>query len=175
MPRQRPASSVVGRTGAVARLPVVTAVVTALVTALAGCDAGSVSVEPTDPRGADAAACSRLLDALPETVSDQPRRAVEPEDAYAAAWGEPAIVLRCGVPMPANFDRAATCQEANGVGWFVPQEQIDDQQADVVMTTIGRAQNVEVVVPGSYRPPAATMVDLAEAVKQTIDELEPCA
>lgn len=146
-----------------------------LAATLAGCSAGAVRVESTEPRGLDAAACSRLLEALPESVSDQSRRAVEPEDAYAAAWGEPAIVLRCGVPMPAAFDRAATCQEANGVGWFVPQEQIDDQQADVVMTTIGRAQNVEVRIPASYRPPAATMVDLADAVKQTIDEIEPCA
>ena len=114
------------------------------------------------------------MDALPEAVSDQPRRSVDARDGYAAAWGDPAIVLRCGMPTPRGSDEFAVCQETNGVGWFVPPRQIEDQGADVVMTTIGFAQNVEVLLPAEYRPPAAAMVDLAEAITRTIREVEPC-
>jgi hypothetical protein len=131
-------------------------------------------VEAPQPAGADARACTRLLDALPDAVSDQRRRAVSPAGAFAAAWGDPAIVLRCGVPRPAGFDRFSTCQVANDVGWFVPDAQIEDQSADVRMTTVGFAQNVEVLVPAGYRPPAAAMVDLAPAVKSSLREVQPC-
>ncbi len=96
-------------------------------------------------------------------------------NAYAAAWGDPAIVLRCGVPTPDGSDEFAVCQETNGVGWFVPEDQIEDQGADVVMTTIGFEPNVEVLVPADYRPPAAAMVDVAAAIKQSIREVKPCA
>jgi hypothetical protein len=131
-------------------------------------DVGSPVLE-----GADAEACADLVAALPDAVSDQPRRQVDPEDEYGAAWGDPAIVLRCGVPRPDGFDRFSTCQEANGVGWFVPEEQFD-QGVDVLMTTIGFEQNVEVLLPASYRPPAAAMVDVAAAIKDSIREVKPC-
>jgi hypothetical protein len=140
-----------------------------------GCGAaGNVPIDSPELSGGDAAACRDLVQALPDSVSDQQRRSVDPDDAFGAAWGDPAIVLRCGVPKPEGFDEFATCQEANGVGWFVPEEQIEDQQADVVMTTIGFEQNVEVTVPATYRPPAAAMVDLAEAIKSTIRQVSPC-
>jgi hypothetical protein len=37
---------------------------------------------------------------LPEQVEGQQRRDVEPAGPLAAAWGDPAIVLRCGVGPP---------------------------------------------------------------------------
>ena len=165
MLRQRPAPHRnVGAVACVALLVVVTA----------GCGSSDVHIDTPALTGADAAACASLVEALPDAVSDQTRRATDPEDAHGAAWGDPAIVLRCGVPKPAGFDKFATCQVTNDVGWFVPDEQIDDPSADVVMTTIGFEQNVEVTVPASYRPPAAAMVDLADAIKESIRERRPC-
>jgi hypothetical protein len=135
---------------------------------------GTVRVDAPALSGADARACRALLDELPDRVSDQDRREAETGAGYAAAWGDPAIVLRCGVPAPKGFDAFATCQVTNGVGWFVPESQIRGEPTDVVMTTVGRAQNVEVQVPSEYFPPAATMVDLAPAIKGTIREVRPC-
>jgi len=145
-----------------------------LVVGVSGCGSGDVRIDSPALKGADAVACANLIEALPESVSDQPRRAVEPANAYGAGWGDPAIVLRCGVPMPAGFDKFSICQVTNDVGWFVPDEQIEDQSADVVMTTVGFEQNVEVTVPARYRPPAAAMVDLADAIKDSIRERRPC-
>jgi hypothetical protein len=62
----------------------------------------------------------------------------------------------------------------DGVGWYVPEDQVQGRAVDVTMTTVGRAQNVEVSIPSDYFPPAAAMVDLAPAVKHTIREVRPC-
>ena len=139
----------------------------------AGCTS-DVDVEPTRP-GADAAACASLVDALPGTVSDQERRDVaDPAATTAAAWGDPAIVLRCGVGVPRSFDALSTCQITNGVAWYIPDEQITGQPVDVTMTTIGREPGVEVTIPADYFPPAATMVDLAAALEQHTAKVERC-
>ena len=119
---------------------------------------GAVDVDPFTTESDTADTCSALLDDLPQVVDDAIRRDVSPADLPAAAWGQPAIVLRCGVSMPEEFDAFASCHVTNGVGWFVPESQVEDQQADVVMTTVGRVQHVQVVVPARYRPPAAAMV-----------------
>ena len=165
MLRQRPAPH--RNAGAVASVAL-------LLVVASGCGSSDVRIDAPALKGADASACASLVKALPEAVSDQPRRRVEPENAYGASWGDPAIVLRCGVPMPAGFDKFAACQVTNEVGWFVPEAQIEEQSADVVMTTIGFEQNVEVRLPADYRPPAAAMVDLADAIKDSIREVRPC-
>jgi hypothetical protein len=124
--------------------------------------------------GADARACAALLEALPSRVADQPERAVDAGRGYAAAWGDPAIELRCGVPAPRGLTLSSTCQVTNGVGWFIPEDQQSGRAVAVTMTTVGRAQNVEVRIPAEYFPPATTMVDLAPALRRTIREVRPC-
>jgi hypothetical protein len=139
----------------------------------AGCS-DTVSVDAPHLSGADARACADLVDALPGSVDDQPSRKVDVEHGYAAAWGDPAIELRCGVPTPKGLDEFAACQEVNGVGWFIPESQQSGKPTDITMTTVGRAQNVEVRIPEDYFPPANTMVDLGNAVKRTIRQVRPC-
>jgi hypothetical protein len=107
-------------------------------------------------------------------VADQTKRQVEAGGGYAAAWGDPAIELRCGVPRPKGLDRFASCQVANGVGWFIPESEQTGHPADITMTTVGRAQVVEVQVPATYFPPVNAMVDLAPALKRTIPQVRPC-
>ena len=150
------------------------AVVCTAVLLLSAACSDTVSVDAPAVTGADAEACRALVGALPGHVADQPRRDVQAGQGFGAAWGDPAIVLRCGVPMPKGFDKFATCQVTNGVGWFIPESQQTGKPVDIVMTTIGRAQNVEVRIPAAYFPPANTMVDLAAAVKRTVREVKPC-
>ncbi len=138
----------------------------AVVVALTATGCGAVEVRGTEVSEADRAACTSLVEALPDQVSDQPRRETT-GSPLGAAWGDPAIVLRCGVGgTPAGYDKFAGCQTANGVDWFVRTETIEDQSADVVLTTIGRTPTLELFVPATYRPPVAAMVDLADVIKQ---------
>ena len=160
MPRRRP---VLANAGAVACAAL-----------LAGCSSGPVAVETPDLPAADAAACRQLVQALPERVSGLERRPVDPSDATAAAWGEPSVVLTSGVREPAAFDELSSCQITNGVAWFIPDEQITGTATDITMTTIGRAPGVRVTIPADYFPPAATMVDLADALRQHTDRIARC-
>ena len=97
-----------------------------------------------------------------------------PRHAAGAAWGDPPIVLRCGVPEPKGFTKYSTCQIANGVAWFIPDVQITGEPVDITMTTVGRSVNVEVQLPKEYFPPAQAMVDLAPAIKRTTRNVNPC-
>jgi Protein of unknown function (DUF3515) len=137
--------------------------------ALTSCGPGSVSVEPTRPSGAAAAACRTLVDRLPDEVAGADSRPVQPANSLAASWGDPPIVLRCGVAKPAELRPSSHCTEINGVGWFAERA-----TRGYIFTTIGRAAFVEVTVPSEYEPPAAPLIDLAGAVRNAIPERTPC-
>lgn len=145
---------------------------------LAGCAPGPLAVEVPDVPDADATACRQLVDALPTEVDGQPRREVTGADGRAAAWGEPAIVLRCGVPRPSDFTDTSTCIEANGTGWFVPDDVLlsDDETRDVTMTAVGVRPRVEVFVPGDSRPDgfASATARIGTVVAEQLDEVRPC-
>ena len=134
---------------------------------------GPLEVRRTEVTSAQRTACDALVKALPDRVSDQDRREIS-GNPLAVAWGDPAIVLRCGVPEPAGYHKFASCQTVNDLDWFVPDETSDDQGLDVVLTTLGREPRVEIVVPAQYRPPVAAMVDVGDAVKAHTDVVRRC-
>jgi hypothetical protein len=146
----------------------------ALLLGVTSCGGGAVHVDPFDSPAADRGACVKLIAAVPARVGNQRRRTTS-GSPYAAAWGDPAIVLRCGVGAPAGFTPFSACQRVNGVDWFAPDSMFIDQGSDVLLTTIGRAPRVEVLVPARYRPPLATMVDLAPVITAHTRELAPCS
>jgi hypothetical protein len=143
---------------------------------VAGCGKEPVSIPTVRMTASDQARCQRLVNALPTKVADQSHRKTQPAAALAGAWGDPAIVAQCGVGVPSDFTRTAGCQEADGVGWFIPQAQVDDQSADVTMATAGYRPVLQVTVPASYRPNglAAAMVELAPMVKDYTRLVHPC-
>ncbi|RNL79877.1 DUF3515 domain-containing protein [Nocardioides marmorisolisilvae] len=145
-----------------------------LASLLSACGNGAVEIDRFKVTAAGHESCQALLDALPTRVADQHRRRTS-GSTFGAAWGSKPIVLRCGVGKPADYDKFSGCQTANGVDWFVPDAIMEDQDADVVMTTIGRSPAVEVRVPSSYRPATAPMVDLAKAIKAHTREISPCS
>ncbi len=134
----------------------------------------TVALDAPALTGPAARACAALVQDLPARVSDQPQRRTDPGRGYAAAWGDPAIELRCGVRRPAGLDRFAQCQTANGVDWFIPEAQQTGAATDITMTTVGRSVYVQVRIPEQYFPPVNTMVDLAPALKRTVRSVRPC-
>jgi hypothetical protein len=141
---------------------------------LVGACSHDVDVDGTGATGAARRACESLVHALPSRVSDQPQRRTT-GSRLGAAWGDPPIVLRCGVGKPKDYDPATGCQTVNGLDWYVPQKGMDDQSVDVVMTTLGREPAVQVTLPAQYRPPATAMVDLAAAIKAHTRQTTPCS
>ncbi|AXG13812.1 DUF3515 family protein [Intrasporangium calvum] len=68
-----------------------------------------------------------------------------PADPSVAAWGEPAIIARCGLRAPAPT--ADSCVVIDGVDWVV--RELSDGTAAV---TYGREPALEVLVPKAHGP-----------------------
>jgi hypothetical protein len=100
-------------------------------------------------------------DELPDSVDGQARRDTEPASVRTAAWGDPPVVLRCGVPRPPGLTATSEVIEVNGVEWFLA-----GSERGYVFTTVGRRPYVELRVPADTPREQATapLVDVAEAV-----------
>ena len=132
---------------------------------LSACGGDGVHVDRFQVSAVGHDACRAVLAALPDKVADQARRTVT-GSTYAAAWGDPAIVLRCGVALPKSF-KGDPCITRNGLGWSVPADQADDITLDARMTLAFRSPVLQVEVPAHYRPngPAEVMADLDGVVR----------
>lgn len=130
-----------------------------------GCS-GAIDVgPPTDVEPASAQVCADLAGNLPDTVADQESRSTEPESPLTAAWGEPAIVLRCGVPRPAALTRTSQLVSVNGVDWFA-----EELTEGYVFSTYGRQVYVEVTVPDDYAPEIGPVTELSSSVAEAVPE-----
>ena len=132
------------------------------VLALAGCTAApAVRV---DPPGGPGTGCAALARALPDGLDGRDRRDVAPASRRTAAWGDPAVVLRCGVARPPGLTGSEVV-EVERVAWVLAES----GQA-YVFTTTGPTTYVELRVPRSTPRERATapLVDLAPAVRRSI-------
>ena len=100
-----------------------------------------VEVPPATPE-ADAN-CPALMGALPLDLLEEPGRMVQSDTPYAAAWGDPPVVLVCGVPQPEGLVAGEGLFTINGVTWFVDQSDPDA----TVWTAVDRVVLVEVSLP----------------------------
>ena len=141
---------------------------------LIGC--GPVEVDAPDLDRSDGAACAEFLDDLPATLNGQGTVEFEPSDAPAAAYGDPAIVVVCGVDLPRGFGEAAHCERAGGVDWYAPPEQYEDQEVDVTLTSVSHRPAVRLLVPDDYRPDgvAAALSQIADAVESNLEKVDEC-
>jgi len=147
---------------------------------LCGCSSGPREVEGTRPTD-DAAlsTCKELIDKLPDSVAGLESIELSNGDGWAAAWGDPAIVLRCGVPESPALVPASQCIAVNDVDWFPTQGGAEADlsnlsDATVDMTTVGRSVNVEVSVPAKWQPPGDALLAVADAISATTDAVDPC-
>lgn len=86
----------------------------------------------------------------------------EVDSQSTAAWGDPPIIMRCGVPVPGPT--AEGCIGVNGVDWIGPR---DPQANDRRYVTYKRSPAVEVYVPvGSLVPIDVALTIIGSAVKQ---------
>jgi len=109
------------------------------------------------PPGGSDPACARLADRLPATLHGQSRRPTTSSSPAVAAWGDPAIVWRCGVTPPGPTQNE--CTEVNGVDWVrVP---LDDGSS---FTTYGREPAVQLLVPRAYAPEPLTLPAVSAVV-----------
>ena len=118
---------------------------------------------PPDPSPAAADPCAALIKALPQTLHGLGKRSTDPDSPYTAAWGDPAVTLRCGVARPPQLTATSDTADVNGVAWL-PIELTHGYR----FVTTGRVAYVQVDVPEAYAPEVNVLVDLAEPVSSTV-------
>ena len=64
---------------------------------------------------------------------------------FAAAWGDPPIVLKCGVAVPEAYEKTSEMVVINEVAWFG-----EEQPNGYIFTAVGRGPLVEVTVPDTH-------------------------
>jgi hypothetical protein len=130
---------------------------------LAAC---SRPVEITAPTPAPdaAAACAQFTAALPAELSTVgERRAVTPESELTAAYGDPPVGVRCGVPQPTALTLDSPLVAVDGIDWL-PEELTGGWR----LTSVGRTANVEITVPDEQGPAPSVAADLAPTITATI-------
>lgn len=125
----------------------------------------ATAVEVAPPDLAEHPACAAV--AWPGTVSGQERSTTDPEGAWVAAWGDPAIIARCGLPalQPTTFD----CVDVDGVDWVV--RELADGTA---MSTYGTDPAVEVLVPSAYGPGPLLLPAFSDVARALPDNGRGC-
>jgi hypothetical protein len=116
-----------------------------------------IAVPAPPPNAAADAPCTKVLATLPITLSALPGRPAQSKWTYVAAWGDPAVVLRCGVPRPAQLRPGSADLDimVDGVLWLPVQH-----KDSTVWTSVDRAAYIEVTVPKSYaQPPLGPLSD----------------
>ena len=103
----------------------------------------------TPPPGVSAQAeqaCRTWHDALPQSLDGQQRRDTRPRSDLTAAYGSPAISLRCGVTVPGPDPTHQCLVDTSGsVDWLVVP-----RDTSTLLLSFGRDPAVELVVPDAY-------------------------
>jgi len=128
-----------------------------------------VAVEPPASPGAARKVCADLVADRPHVIDGREHRDTDPESELTAAWGDPPLVLRCGVRRPPGLSATSEVVEVEGVDWFLVES-----AARYTFTTVGRAAFVELSVPTEVERSEATapLVDLAAVIEEH-DPLAP--
>lgn len=131
----------------------------ALMATLAACGDDTVKATPAD--SAADPLCAKASRHWPSTVSGQKSRKVSTDSATVHAWGDPAIIARCGVTPPKPT--ASGCVSVDGIDWV--GSKLSDGGRYV---TYGRVPAIEVLVPTKYNelPPLGAFTAAADEIPQ---------
>ena len=129
-------------------------------------------VSSVDTPGASTPACTSLMAALPDPLGALPRRQLvqgdDPLLAGVAAWGEPAVVLRCGVPTPQELTCSSPVQVVDGVAWLpIPGS------GGTTYLAADRPVRVALTVPDGVS--TGPWQEMSKIVGSTLTEREICA
>ena len=117
----------------------------------------SLDVEPADGTGTQF--CTELGAILPVSLGGTLLRDTRPSSPGTKAWGDPAIVLRCGVAPPKSYSAASQLLTVNDVNWY-PEE----LEAGVRFTSMETSELVEVSIPMAYESTADILTELSSAI-----------
>lgn len=116
-------------------------------------------VEVAIPVQAEDPTCTAASEHWPDEMVGAAPTETEPSDPTVIAWGDPAVIARCG--MPALGPTENQCIVINGIDWVA-----EDLGDGTKLTTFGREPAIEVLVPEEHGPAPLLLPAFAEAAKQ---------
>nr|WP_246297260.1 DUF3515 family protein [Janibacter cremeus] len=122
-----------------------------------GACAGPVQV--AIPVQAEGAACAAASEHWPDEIAGEAPRETDPSDPTVIAWGDPAVIARCG--MPALGPTENQCIVVDGIDWVA-----EDLGDGTKLTTFGREPAIEVLVPDEHGPAPLLLPAFSGAAKQ---------
>ncbi|MDX3854989.1 DUF3515 domain-containing protein [Streptomyces sp. AK02-01A] len=146
--------------------PLVCLTAVALLSAAVGCDStdGAARVAVPSPPRQEAALCRALHKELPKAVAGLGRDDAEPSSELTAAWGDAAVVLRCGIPRPEELNDPQTrAVDVNGVNWM-----LEERDSGPRFVTTYRETYVEVTLSTRFTHDIGPLTDLAGPVARTV-------
>lgn len=127
-----------------------------VVAALGAC---SGPVEVAVPVQAGAPACASASEHWPTQILGEAPTETEPSDPTVIAWGDPAVIARCGMPAPGPTQNQ--CITVNGIDWVA-----EDLGDGTKLTTFGREPAIEVLVPEEHGPAPLLLPAFEKAAEQ---------
>jgi hypothetical protein len=102
---------------------------------------------------AEAGPCAKVLAQLPVQLGSLDPRVVHtrPDTPYVVAWGDPAVVLECGVARPAALHPGSSEQAFNAGSLAGPFYFVTRRGDANVYTIIDRQPYVAITIPGKYQ------------------------
>ena len=124
-----------------------------------------MSYAPPETDNATTAACAKVQEQLPVSLLKLAPRVVHTQ--FAVAWGDPAIVLRCGVARPNALHPGSSVQFFDGGEISGPYFDITRDGDANVYTTVDRPVYLAIVVPGKYQG-ASVITPLAADIAKAL-------
>lgn len=147
-------------------------VLAARMSANPGPDTGPVAVPAAPAPGAEGRYCAELMPELPDPLADQGRRKLIAPEPSVAAWGDPAIILRCGLPDPAELTCAASLTRFSSAdGTAVEWLRLSEGSATTYLA-VDRPVRIAVTLPanGDISP----VQQLTEVIGRVLPERPVC-
>lgn len=123
---------------------------------------------PQDSSAATVSICARVISALPLQLTGLALRRTESDPASPSivAWGDPPIVLRCGVARPKSLVPGSSTDYISVTGQGGPYYDVTTSNGSQVYTSVDRAVYIEITVPVQYH--SSPMPPLSRAIARVL-------
>lgn len=128
------------------------------------------AVAVADQPAATTAACTSLMAALPDQLGSSARRAVIGSPTGVAAYGDPAMVIRCGLPNPRELTCDSALVDVSGVSWL--------KLSDVGIVSYlnaDRSVRIALSIPDGNDSGTAALQQLSSVIEQTLQQRAVCS
>lgn len=134
---------------------------------------GPLAVPAAPAPGESGHYCSQLMPRLPDDLGGFPRRTLIAGTPGQAAWGDPAIILRCGLSDPAELTCSAPLTRFTGADGTSVEWLRTASDASVTYLAVDRPVRIAVTVPDSAG--IGPVQQLSELIGKTLPAREVCA